>query len=172
MPTKTKAGTLVLLVCLVAALLAGCNTGGDGAQGSSGLPDAVSKGSSLVDIPPLTAEDNPYKDMYGEWDHWIVANQVAEEEEIDYTCMDEDVIILHGKLDQDGWLLPNVELEHLIEESASEGESLDFVRNLKFDVFAQGQMDMQVWDELRNEICKMKAEYFTAIPISLDKSHL
>jgi hypothetical protein len=136
----------------------GCETGMS--QKAVSVTGTNSSGSSaFVKLGDLTNAGNPNRSKYREWDTWLVEHQVSEAE-VDYSCSEENVVILRGILDKDGWLVPNIELERQVEESAKAGTSMDFAHSLKFDVFAQGEMDSGMQAELHEEVCKMKAGYF------------
>jgi len=75
-----------------------------------------------VVVQSLDDPDNPYKDDYRDWDHWVYANLVPAPKAWKEGEYPENWDSLSAEVDENGYVIPMLETVRLREESIKSGE--------------------------------------------------
>jgi hypothetical protein len=119
-----------------------------------------------VEVKPLADPGNPYRDMYADWDRWLVEHYVPYDENDPFPTEDRfaNQYVLEGRVDSNGWLLPQVELQRHTAQWYKDGSHgmLNGVYPYRFH--GTGAMEEPMLRAAREAFARARAPFYPDVP--------
>lgn len=137
----------------------------DVADGEGEAVASAANGTNVIPIQPLDHPDNPYRDAYGPWDAWMLANCTIDDLPVDFDIseMPEGWRGYILRVNADGWVLPQTLMINGRLDSASQGEYSKF-EAFPFAAYAMGVMPPEMKAQYDAAIGAVYREYYPPVP--------